>query len=218
MANELHRHSELESCDGASYLVSLDDGLPEIPHVEAYIRIIKDKSCLRTMISKMHTLSKRCFEQMEDVDTLLGAGADIFGKLAVGRNHRVEEAPSVPAWPEQLHDDALHGVSGDLVRAIGPHSEADPAALLLQVLVGFGNMAGRGPYLAVEGDRHHTNEYAVLVGISSIARKGTSWGRVRGALEAIDQHWVENCLLSGLGSGEALIESLNDTDKRRLIL
>ena len=31
VANELMKFNELEACDGLSYLVSLDDGLPQIP-------------------------------------------------------------------------------------------------------------------------------------------------------------------------------------------
>ena len=35
LANELMRFNELEACDGLSYLVSLDDGLPQIPNLDA---------------------------------------------------------------------------------------------------------------------------------------------------------------------------------------
>src|SRR5215467_5492807 len=35
VANELMKFGELESCDGLSYLVSLDDGLPQIPNPDA---------------------------------------------------------------------------------------------------------------------------------------------------------------------------------------
>src|SRR4030095_1542561 len=31
---------------------------------------------------------------------------------------------------------------------------------------------------------------------------------MRGALHIVDEHWAENCLLSGIGSGEALIDAL----------
>ena len=31
LANELNKHGQLESVDGVSYLVSLDDGLPQYP-------------------------------------------------------------------------------------------------------------------------------------------------------------------------------------------
>ena len=50
VANELMKFGELESCDGLSYLVSLDDGLPQIPNVDAYIRLVKDKAILRSII------------------------------------------------------------------------------------------------------------------------------------------------------------------------
>ena len=50
VANELLRHGELESCDGISYLVSLDDGMPHIYNLESYFRIVKDKSVLRKII------------------------------------------------------------------------------------------------------------------------------------------------------------------------
>src|SRR6266542_4252636 len=50
VANELIRFNELEACDGLSYLVSLDDGLPQIVNLESYIRIVKDKATLRRII------------------------------------------------------------------------------------------------------------------------------------------------------------------------
>ena len=35
--NELNGYREAVSCDGLSYLVSLDDGLPRLPDIEAYV-------------------------------------------------------------------------------------------------------------------------------------------------------------------------------------
>ena len=49
-------------------------------------------------------------------------------------------------WPEQLKPEALYGLAGDIVKAIAPRTEADPAALLLQTLVNFGNVVGAGPH------------------------------------------------------------------------
>jgi hypothetical protein len=85
-------------------------------------------------------------------------------------------------WPT-LDPSALHGLAGDIVRAIEPHSESDPAAILVQVLLAFGAHVGRGPHVAVEGDQHHGNLFALLVGNTSKGRKGTSWGRVRELFE-----------------------------------
>src|ERR1700682_5259013 len=47
VTNELMKHGQLESVDGMTYLLSLDEGLPEIVNLESYIRIVKDKSTLR---------------------------------------------------------------------------------------------------------------------------------------------------------------------------
>src|SRR5436305_15147871 len=42
VANELMKFSELEACDGLSYLVSLDDGLPQLPNIDSYARLVND--------------------------------------------------------------------------------------------------------------------------------------------------------------------------------
>ena len=81
------------------------------------------------------------------------------------------------AWPT-LPAAALHGLAGDVVRTIEPHSEADPAAILIQILVAMGNMIGKGLHCIVESTVHALVLFAVLVGETSKGRKGTSWGHV----------------------------------------
>lgn len=105
---------------------------------------------------------------------------------------------------------ALYGLAGDIVRTISPHSEADPAALLIQTLAAFGSCIGRSAYFSAEADRHYMNLFAVLVGASSKGRKGTSWGQVRRLFESIDAEWSSACIQNGLSSGEGLIWSVRD--------
>src|SRR5579872_7121332 len=62
LANELMKQGQLESVDGLGYLVSLDDGLPQIFNLESYIRIVKDKSLLRRIIFASQSLIDRCFQ------------------------------------------------------------------------------------------------------------------------------------------------------------
>jgi replicative DNA helicase len=50
LAQELLRYGELETVDGLSYLVSLDDGMPSLPDISAYARIVKDKAIARAVI------------------------------------------------------------------------------------------------------------------------------------------------------------------------
>ncbi len=118
-------------------------------------------------------------------------------------------APREAAWPT-MDDSAYHGLPGDVVRAIGPHTEADPAAILIQFLAAFGNAIGRGPYYQVEGDYHRANLFAVLVGETAKGRKGTSWGRVRQVFDRVERPWTERCVHSGLSSGEGVIWAVRD--------
>ncbi|MGA7487904.1 MAG: DUF3987 domain-containing protein, partial [Xanthobacteraceae bacterium] len=119
------------------------------------------------------------------------------------------------AWPI-LHPDALHGLAGRIVVMFKPHTEADPVAILIQTLVYFGNMVGRGPYVVREGDHHYTNLYNVLVGDSSKSRKGTAAGRVRQLMSGVSFHgtgvrdWVDDGIKGGMSSGEGLIWVIRD--------
>jgi hypothetical protein len=114
-----------------------------------------------------------------------------------------------PAWPV-MHEAAYYGLAGEAVEAIKPHSEADPVAILIQFLTLAGNAMGRTAYYRVEDDRHHTNLFAVLVGESSKARKGTSLGRVRAIMKIADQAWSDDRLKGGLSSGEGFINEVRD--------
>lgn len=107
---------------------------------------------------------------------------------------------------------AYTGLAGEIVSVIEPHTEADPAALLLQLLVAFGSIVGRRPHYLVESSKHHTNLYVVLVGRSSKARKGTSWDRTRALFAQIDDPWARECLQGGLSSGEGLLHAVRDGD------
>ena len=117
-------------------------------------------------------------------------------------------------WPAPLADEAFHGLAGQVVRAIEPHSEGDPAALLLQLLVAFGNIIGRGPHFQVEADRHAMNLFSVLVGETSKSRKGSSWGQVRKLLSKVDPDWGQICIQTGLSSGEGLIYAVRDPNDK----
>src|SRR5262249_34511263 len=66
-------------------------------------------------------------------------------------------------WPS-IDDAAYHGLASDFVKTIEPHTESDPAGLLIQFLVAFGNIVGNSPYYLVEANSHHANLFAVLVG------------------------------------------------------
>ena len=115
-------------------------------------------------------------------------------------------------WPAPPRIAAFTGLAGEIVSAIEPHSESDPLAILAQLLVCFGSAIGRGAHYAVEATEHHANEFALLVGPSAKARKGSSWDHVQRIFQEVDPDWAERRIVSGLSSGEGLIWSVRDPD------
>jgi hypothetical protein len=114
-----------------------------------------------------------------------------------------------PGWPEPPGRAAYSGLAGAIVDAIAPHTEADPVAVLGQLLVAAGSAAGRGAYFEVEATRHHPNEFVVLVGDSAKARKGSSWDHVARAMGKADPGFPVR-VHAGLSTGEGLIWAVRD--------
>jgi Bifunctional DNA primase/polymerase, N-terminal/Primase C terminal 1 (PriCT-1) len=113
-------------------------------------------------------------------------------------------------WPAPLAEEAFHGLAGEFARLVGPHTEADPAALLFQCLVALGSIVGRGPYYRVGAERHHVNIFAVCVADSSKGRKGTSWNEVKAFCKLVDREWWHTRIGGGLSTGEGLIHAVRD--------
>src|SRR5438552_2742864 len=81
LANELMTRGQLEACDGLSYLVSLDDGLPQTFNIESYIRIVKDKAILRKIIFASQNLMNRCISSDEEPSQILAGAEETLLKL-----------------------------------------------------------------------------------------------------------------------------------------
>jgi hypothetical protein len=117
--------------------------------------------------------------------------------------------PAPAGWPAPPAPAVYHELLGEIVTTIAPHTEADPVAILTQLLVAFGAAVGRRAWFQVEATRHAPNEFMLLVGDSSKARKGSSWDHVRRLIAAIDPS-IEPRILTGLSSGEGLIWAVRD--------
>ena len=63
---------------------------------------------------------------------------------------------------------------------------------------------------------HHGNEFALLIGPSAKARKGSSWDHVQRIFAQVDpEAGPRERIVSGLSSGEGLIWSVRDPDSER---
>ena len=94
VSNELLKHNQLESCDGLSYLVSLDDGLPRTPNIDGYVRIIRDKALLRRIIFASQKLIDRALSGEEEPDEILASAEETLLKLNDSRGSGGLESPS----------------------------------------------------------------------------------------------------------------------------
>jgi hypothetical protein len=167
-------------------------------------------------------------------DTATGARrlGEIVGDVIVARMRNWLDIPSprvelsslaltggTTPWPAPLAQEAFHGLTGQIVRSIEPHTESDPAALLIQFLDMFGSVIGPSAYFTVEADKHRANLFVVLVGSTSKGRKGTSLGHIQRLFAQADPEWAKERIAGGLSSGEGLIWAVRDpvTHKKDVI-
>ena len=131
-----------------------------------------------------------------------------------------EQRLAANADPETqaVFDPAFCGLAGRVVRAIEPHSEADPYGLLLTFLAAFGAAVGRGPHALADGAEHPARLDVLLVGPTAKGRKGTTWQQVRRPMALADPGFIDERILGGFGSGEALVDAAADGDDHRLFV
>ncbi len=114
-------------------------------------------------------------------------------------------------WPT-LDEKALHGVVGEVVGTIAPHTEADNAALLVDLLTSAGNSINSGPHVIADGAKHTARIFAAIVGATSKGRKGTTRNNNARVMVHADPEWAESRVLGGLASGEGLIAAVADPE------
>lgn len=114
-----------------------------------------------------------------------------------------------PEWP-QLDETALYGLAGEVVKTIDPFTEADPVAVLLNILSALGNCINASAHARVQHDNHPARLFVVQVGDTSKGRKGTGWSTPRYIFSLCDPDWSKSRVKSGLSSGEGLIYNVRD--------
>ncbi|HTX01842.1 MAG TPA: DUF3987 domain-containing protein [Acidimicrobiales bacterium] len=114
-----------------------------------------------------------------------------------------------PGFPGPPDPTVFSGLAGAIAEQVAPETEADPLAVLTQLLVSAGALIGRGAFFQIEATRHHSNEFVVLVGDSAKARKGSSWDRVAELLGRVGAGFAA-LVHTGLSTGEGLIFAARD--------
>jgi hypothetical protein len=120
--------------------------------------------------------------------------------------------PAADAWPAPPDDAVYHGPLGEIVRAVAPHTEADPVGVLGTLLASVGAAMGNLRYI-YQGSAQAPNLFVVLVGDSSTGRKGTAGSIAREVMNRAYPEWNQ-LIVPGLGSGEGLVGYLKANEKQ----
>lgn len=142
--------------------------------------------------------SLRCDPPMDD-DEVLQIINSIYNRYR----------PQIVLEP-QINEDAFYGLAGNFINEVAKHSEASRAALLFQFLVEVGNILGDKFYKPIGGASIHTNEFCIIIGDTSKARKGTSLKAINFFMKKIWKETFSRRIINGLSTGEGIIWSLRD--------
>ncbi len=104
IANELLRYNELESVDGLSYLISLDDGLPRISNLGSYFAIIREKGVLRRIAFTAQYAMNRALAAEDDPAAILADLSEQAEELGSGLSRRAGLIEDLPAVGEAQAD------------------------------------------------------------------------------------------------------------------
>ena len=175
------------------------------PHQERLFQVLVEYSDAEFKKANFTHLAKS-FESVPWTAEQLKAAVEDVRKNGQDEEIEIREAPKPPDEP------AFAGLTGEFCHLWAPHTEASPTALAAQFLVFFGHSIGRSPYFVVSGDDHRTNLEIILVGPTSFARKGQSYGCVRRTFDKVlltlGVPYIEG---RGLSSGEGLINAVRDS-------
>lgn len=135
--------------------------------------------------------------------------ASVYGRYSPGGGDMTQKAGAA-SWPAPLKPEALYGLAGDIVRLVEPHTEADPAAILTNILVMTGNAVGYMPHFVAEQTKHGLRLFAVQVGDTAKGRKGAAEAIARAVFNEAASEWLAHNLTTGLSTGEGLIWGVRD--------
>lgn len=123
--------------------------------------------------------------------------------VVTNQTRELSELTELSQWP---------GILGQVVDTIGPHSEADSFALLITALVRSAAALGDGAWVPVSsGGKMPPRIYALLVGSSARARKGTAEADIADVFDQAESDFTHRTR-SGLSSGEGLAAAFANVD------
>lgn len=92
LTEELNRKNLLEKIGGVTYLTNLINSVPTAANIEYYIKIIEEKSILRSLINNSTKIVSMAYEEKEDAKILLDKAEHLVFEIS-DRNIRQSFVP-----------------------------------------------------------------------------------------------------------------------------
>jgi replicative DNA helicase len=190
VAHQLSRHKEVEAIGGVAYIASLTEGLPRRPVIEEYIRIVKDKSVLRSLIHIAEQARNRAGDQSETglevaawassaIETLIDTGMGVTEASCSVAEGTVQALAEFDRRRDLQHDDTLpYGMMADLdnltggmfpgeVTVVGGESGVGKSSAMIQALMCAGKRDVPAVCYSLEMTRQQVlgRMWAILSGI-----------------------------------------------------
>src|SRR5687767_5388559 len=84
LKEELSKHAQLEQVGGVAYVTSLVDVIPDIANIEAYARIVKEKSMLRRLIVMGNSVMRAALDAPSEPNDVLNIAEKSLYEIAEG--------------------------------------------------------------------------------------------------------------------------------------
>ena len=85
LTEQLGQHKEIEAVGGVAYVTSLTDGLPRVKNIEQYVRIVKDKALLRSLIHAASSAIQQAYEQDAPAEEIVDAAESAIFQISEKR-------------------------------------------------------------------------------------------------------------------------------------
>lgn len=176
IANELMRYSELESVDGLSYLITLDDNLPHVSNIDSYVRIVREKSALRRIALLGQKSMNRALVSVDTSEVILAEAQQELAELALetaddvralnlrgviertpgGLNAFLQSQSTLPRMPSGYPalDEIIYGFQPKRTYVIAGDTSHGKTTLALNIVQYMALKGSPGLYFTVEMSRN----------------------------------------------------------------
>src|SRR3954451_15173841 len=117
IGEELKKEGALDSIGGVTAIANLTFGLPHFSNVEEYIKVVHDKSVIRSLIRTCNAITSEALAEEDDAEIILDSAEQQIFKIAEARTSQsfsriAPIADRVIARVKEHAEGGAHGITG----------------------------------------------------------------------------------------------------------